>query len=205
MGKRGRYAKGEERREEILATALEVIAERGFHGTTLGAVGRELDIAPAHILYYFGSRESLLRAVVERWDSRYESSREQESLLARFPEVLRANQRIRGIVHLYLAFAIEAVQPGHAARPYFRERFAGVIDQLSDALKAGQARGEIIADLEPHRTARRLVAMADGLQLQWLLDEEFDPAAELELAISELMVDTRVLLGQGDARPTMAE
>lgn len=159
MAKRGPYAKGAERREEILASAISVIAERGFRGATLAAVGREIGIEPAHILYYFGSREGLLRAVVERWDQDNDPRLTGLDILHGYVPAMRHNQRIRGVVQLYLAFAVEAVEEGHPAREFFRQRFHLTRLALADAIRDGQESGAVVAELDPDRTAMHLIAL----------------------------------------------
>ena len=42
MARRGSYAKGTARREEILQTALDVFARQGYRGTSLRDVAREV-------------------------------------------------------------------------------------------------------------------------------------------------------------------
>lgn len=189
MPSRGTYAKGSARREEILATALRVIAEKGYHRATLRGIGRELGIEPAHILYYFESREDLLREVVERWDagSLADAGSGADSIEV-FVSAIRHNLEIRGIVHLYLSFATEAIEAGHPAHEFFRSRFARATEELAATLRAGQQEGLVRAEIDAVRSARLIIAMADGLQLQSLIDPAIDAPSDLEAAIDDLFV-----------------
>ena len=47
---------------------------------------------------------------------------------------------------------------------------------VRDLLEMGKASGEIAADVDCDIVARLLLAMMDGLQIQWLLDPDFDMA-----------------------------
>ncbi len=188
MAKRGPYLKGERRREEILQSAISVISEHGFHGATLRAVGKELGLEPAHISYYFGSREGLIRAVVERWDASNEPLPGGGDLLDTYADAIARNQEIRGIVQLYLAFAVEAAQEDHSAQSFFRDRFRAAVMGLTVAIARAQGDGRVRANIDPERAARRLVALADGLQLQWLLDADVDVMGEIDDALQDLMV-----------------
>src|SRR3954468_12370191 len=69
MAKRGPYAKGAKRREEILKAAFEVLSRDGYRKASLGQIGRAIGMDSAHILYYFPSREALLQEVLQRWDA----------------------------------------------------------------------------------------------------------------------------------------
>lgn len=188
----GSSAKGVARREEILAAAFRVIAERGYRGSTLRGIARELGLEPAHVLYYFDSREDLLREVIERWDAdSADLADTDDDALGLYTAAIRRNLRIRGIVHLYLAFATEAVDADHPAHAFFAERFTRVTELLATALRRGQSAGQIRSDVDPDRSARMLIALADGLQLQALMDPTIDAPGDLELAIGELEVSPR--------------
>ncbi|GAA1924656.1 hypothetical protein GCM10009775_16200 [Microbacterium aoyamense] len=189
MASRGSYAKGSARREEILATAVRVVSEKGYPGATLRGIGRELGIEPAHILYYFGSREELLQEVLEAWDAgSLDAVEEGADALAVYAAAIRNNATIRGMVHVYLSFAAEAVNPAHPAHDYFRRRFALSVQELSAAVRSGQESGVIRAEVDPERTARMLIALADGLQLQALMEPAVDASADLDAAIDGLFI-----------------
>lgn len=195
VGGRGQYAKGVERRQEILDTALRVMAAKGYRNTSLRGIGRELGIEPGHILHYFPSREKLLEAVVEMWDRRNVEALRAESkpgpdggLLPLFPVVARRNMAVPGLVHLYTAFAAEAAAENHPSREFFRRRFEGGRSLLEDELRRGQIAGVYQPDLDPRSTATRLIAYSDGLQLQWLLDPTIDLPGELQRTIDAIKV-----------------
>ncbi len=57
---------GLETRERILAAALEIFSERGFDGTTTRDIAARADVNLGLIKYYFGSKEKLWRAAVDR-------------------------------------------------------------------------------------------------------------------------------------------
>lgn len=56
--------RGEQRRTELLAASLRVIVRDGVGGVTYRAVAAEAHASHGSILYYFGSREALLREVM---------------------------------------------------------------------------------------------------------------------------------------------
>lgn len=58
--------RGEQRRTELLAAALRVVVRDGVGSLTYRAVAAEAGASHGSILYYFGSREALVREVL-RW------------------------------------------------------------------------------------------------------------------------------------------
>jgi len=56
----------ERTREELLTTATEVFAEGGYSSTTLDEIAERVQTAKRMIYYYFGSKEQLFIAVLER-------------------------------------------------------------------------------------------------------------------------------------------
>ncbi len=55
-----------ERREEILAAALEEFAEHGYHGASTEAIARRAGISQPYVFRLFGTKQELFKAVVAR-------------------------------------------------------------------------------------------------------------------------------------------
>lgn len=53
-------------REEILESATRAFARKGFHGTSIDDVAREAGLSPSSLYRYFGGKDDLFRAVVDR-------------------------------------------------------------------------------------------------------------------------------------------
>ncbi len=58
-------SKGELTRQAILDTALEMAAEVGLEGLTIGTVALRLDLSKSGVFAHFGSRDELILAVIE--------------------------------------------------------------------------------------------------------------------------------------------
>jgi AcrR family transcriptional regulator len=61
-----RRALGARTRERILEVTIELMAERGYSGTTISAISKASGVKPASIYWHFENKEGLLAAVVER-------------------------------------------------------------------------------------------------------------------------------------------
>ncbi|MER5544589.1 TetR/AcrR family transcriptional regulator [Streptomyces sp. NPDC001118] len=84
-------------REEVLAAAMDMIAERGLEKLTMAALGREVGMSSGHLLYYFHSKDELLLQTLEWSEGRL--GMERGRLLAR-PGTAR--ERLSAYVDLYV-------------------------------------------------------------------------------------------------------
>lgn len=188
----GNYPKGAAKREEILAGVIEMLAKAPYFKLTLKVIGETLGVNPAHILYYFSSREDLFQQVILHWDrdplvtpSKQAPERSPLDLLV---ASVKRNLQLPGLLHLYHALAAEAIDPGHPSHAFFRERFQNLRQALSKAIQREQAAGTIAPDIDPNRSARELIALADGLQLQSLVDSSVDVVADIAAAVARLRI-----------------
>jgi AcrR family transcriptional regulator len=67
---RGQYAKGAERREQIIQTATDVFATEGFEGAALKRVAELVGVKEATLFHYFRGKQELLTAVLAERDRR---------------------------------------------------------------------------------------------------------------------------------------
>lgn len=208
MGRRGSYAKGLARRREILRTALEVIARSGYSSASVRELADAVGLSQAGLLHHFGTKEELfievlrardeVDAAVAAGDPAPRRSAPDGSApggpdlaavpleLGRFVEILRRNAEVPGLIHLYTRLQAEAADSGHPAHEYFRTRQQRVLAGLARAVRAAQLQGDVHPELDPEETALELVALADGLQAQWLLDPRVDMAAVMARHLERL-------------------
>ncbi|EGX57383.1 transcriptional regulator [Streptomyces zinciresistens K42] len=162
--------RSEERRAEIVRAALEVIAERGYRGASLGAVAERVGLTQQGLLHHFPTKDALLVAVLQerdQWDA-LPDTRWRVDLLASLVEY---NAMRPAIVQTFSALLGESVTEGHPARAYFTGRYTHVRANMAEVLRAEYGE-RLPSGLTPERAAPLLVAVMDGLQYQWLLDPE---------------------------------
>ena len=191
MAARGSYAKGVAKRDEILRTVLDVIAENGYRKTSIRELAAAVGLSQTGLLHYFGTKEELYVEVLrmrDRIDGETYGIR--GDLIGTFdlPEdvadgmvsVVRHNADVPGLVRLYTQFSAEATDQGHPAGDYFRERYEVFRSGVARAIRAQQERGELPATMDADRVAALMAAASDGLQTQWLLDDSIDMADHIE-------------------------
>ena len=174
MAKRGPYAKGRERREEILEATLEVFSRSGYRGASMRAIARQIDITPTLIQHYFPTKEDLLTEVIRAWDDENARLSGNLPMIDAFLFNIRRNMGIPGLIHLYTAYAVEASDPDHPARAFFAGRYAVMTDDFVHDLDRRKRAGTAPRDLDPVSTARVIIATCEGMQIRWLHSPDFD-------------------------------
>ncbi|POH58964.1 TetR/AcrR family transcriptional regulator [Arthrobacter glacialis] len=183
MAARGSYAKGIAKRDEILTTALRVIAERGYRKTSLRELAAAVGLSQTGLLHYFGTKEDLFIEVLRKRDdvdmATYGPDANQTDVIQGILNVIRHNADVPGLVHLYTQFSAEASEASHPAHGYFQERSAYFRQIVSGAIREQQETGQLSAALDADSIALLLMASSDGLQSHWLLDDTVDMAGQI--------------------------
>lgn len=149
----------------ILDAAEDLFARQGLGPTTIKQIGRAARQNPALLYYYFGSKESLYHAVLQRVVS---------AMVERGGEALRASpsppDAVRALVQAQVEFLL--AHP-HAPKLLVREMVdhdarraparllesaAGLFQRLAAVIRQGQRRGLFRRDVEPRFAAVSTIA-----------------------------------------------
>jgi AcrR family transcriptional regulator len=151
--------------DAILDAAERLFARQGFAATTIKQIGKEAAVNPALLYYYYDSKETLYRAMLQRILGQ---------LLSRGADAIERatthTDRIRAFVraqaqllgehpHFPQLLVRELVdhQAAHAEQAITTSA-AGVFKRLCDVISAGQAAGAFRASLEPRFAAISIIA-----------------------------------------------
>lgn len=191
----------DERRRQIIDAATSLIAERGYWGLSVQDVADSCGLTVNGVLHHVGTKDGLLVAVLDHRD--HEDARVLAEILGvEFPEagwapdelVAVARERRIGlaqmcaavmarnavqpeIVRLYSVLEGESLTPDHPAHEYFTRRQRITLDGFARLAPSGVDRNAL---------ARHLLAVMDGLQLQWLRDPAVDLVVEWERVAAEI-------------------
>jgi AcrR family transcriptional regulator len=192
-GDRRGYLKGRIRRADIITAARAVYAEAGYHGSSLREIAKRAGITHAGLLYYFPTKEALLAAVLERRDAQ-DAEREHLTVppgrewLSHMVALSEHNTRHPGIVDLYTRLAAEAVAADHPAHAYFERHYRVARDHAVESFRVLAHRGELRPGVDPEHAGLGLVALMDGLQVQWLTaPDEVDLVGALRSYLDALL------------------
>jgi len=203
---------GEENpRERILDAAEQLFAEQGISGTSLRELTRTANVNLASVHYYFGSKDALLDAVIER-RAEPVNERRQRALAGlqsggRCPEV-------EAILEAYFRPAVTAIpasgerqrlgrlvarieaQPPQLVEGLFRKHFGEVSSQFVDALHRAlpHLRSALVADRFRYAAGLFSFLFSGNFDLDTLPGHEREPQSledELTSAVGFLAAGIR--------------
>jgi AcrR family transcriptional regulator len=168
-----KQARGRARRQAIVEAAVGLFATHGFRGTSVAAVAELAGVTDAGVLYHFHTKDELLLAVLADHDSRYEdvlrATMAPGGLAAL--EGLRAwgveMEAHRDLQALYVVLSAEHMRDDSLAHRYFEARYTRVLELFTALFAQAAQRGELRRDLDAAGEASTLVAVLEGLRLQW--------------------------------------
>ena len=147
-------------RDQILDAAEELFAKKGFDASTIKQIGARARLNPALIYYYFGGKDDLYHAVLERLVG---------GLVARGRAALdrpaSPPEAIRALVRAQLEFVLASPSlpkimvremvdhDARHAKGIILETVAGLFDRLCGVIEAGQREGVFRSDVEPRFAA----------------------------------------------------
>jgi len=157
----------EANRARIIAAAIDEFAARGFKGASMDAIAARTDTTRALINYYFGSKEKLYIAVLERV---YGEIREAEAQLDldHLPPATAVRRIVEFTYNYYLAhegFVRLVVAENQARGRHLKKSKAmrtlnrPIIDRLARVIARGQAEGLFRADVEPVEIHKAIAAL----------------------------------------------
>jgi len=210
----GNAGTADQRREQMLRAALDVIAERGFAETRIADVAERAGTSPALVIYYFKTKDQLLTEAIRfSEDSWYETG------MRRMAQIPTAAGKLEELVAmttlpeadsypasswaLWLDLWAQSVHHPEVAgvRQKFDERWRDLICSL---VVAGQEAGEF-GPVDPVDFAVLMSSLLDGLAVQIALTDpvvDANRAFELSMRFAAAQLGfSRAPGGRGRARP----
>lgn len=181
------YAKGRARRAEILEAAIAVFGEVGYRGATLREIAARAGISHPGLLHHFPTKQALLLAVLTQRDEADSAlvapaGSTGTEQLHRIVELVAVNATRPGIIEMFTVLSAEATSPEHPAHAHLVARYQRTVANLTQAYTSARDEGALRPGVDPADAARTLVALMDGLQVQWLLDPQHTNMADLVAA-----------------------
>ena len=151
--------------DSILDAAEQLFARQGFTATTVKQIGKEAAVNPALLYYYYDSKETLYRAMLQRILGQLlargvDAIERASSHADRIRAFVRAQARLLGEhPHFPQLLVRELVdhQAAHAEQA-ITNTAAGAFRRLCEVIEAGQRDGAFRKSLDPRFTAISIIA-----------------------------------------------
>lgn len=164
-------AKGEDRRQRILAAAQRLMTRNGSRGTSLGQIAREAGVSPAGLLHHFESKDQLLHAVLDARDADdLDAADFSLSPVEQLVRVVERYQRSPELIGTFAVLLTENLNPDAPLHDRFLDRYRAAVEIIATGIRRGQRAGKYRLDLDPAVKATEIVAFLTGMETSWLLD-----------------------------------
>jgi AcrR family transcriptional regulator len=160
-----------------VAAAVDLLAAKGFRGSTIAELAEQVGMTHPNWIYYFGTKERLLREVVEERERR-----EDASFYATLDSDVGYFTALNGVAHLIVDNAVftrlfvvlgsENLDDGDPLHDFFVDRYKRARQYTEAGLRSDQKKGRIRPDVDIDQIGREVVSTLMGLEIQWLMDPE---------------------------------
>jgi AcrR family transcriptional regulator len=175
-------------RAKILDAAALVFAMRGFRGATVETIARDAGLTRAGLLHHFPSKEHLFLAVLQQHEQLELQLVQEQAAEVPLRDALVAlcamNAQRPSKVQLFSTLAAESVDPLHPDHDWFNRRYRDLRRITAELVEADQRAGRISPELDAGVLATHILAAFDGLQIQWLHENQ---AFDLALAFGRML------------------
>jgi AcrR family transcriptional regulator len=166
---------------KIMRAATRLIARQGYSKTSLVQIGLEAGYSGALISNRFGSKEGLLRALLDDITTRFSTDQigpavadkdGLEALCAVMDAYLRELKEREGRVRIFYVLMGEGLGAVPEVLPSFARLNETLRTDAEQRIREGIDAGEIQSDADPKLEAVAFLATLRGTALQWLVDHE---------------------------------
>jgi AcrR family transcriptional regulator len=191
------------RRGQIISAARQVFSSKGYDGATVEEIAETAGVSKGLIYNYFRSKEDILLATAEALMSRFEEHMERMSTAeaTASDKILAAQHMHTGemikewdFVQIMLEFWSESVRRPEIARPY-AQMFRHARTYLETTIENGIASGEF-RPVAAKEVASLMIAMADGLTIQRMLDARAFNWQNVSRAMDDLLFNGLLAPGE---------
>ncbi len=164
-------AKGEDRRQRILAVAERLLARNGWRNTSLAQIAKEAGVTPAGLLHHFESKEQLLNAVLDARDADDDAHADRTGdLIAELSRVPERFDRAPELVGTFTVLLVENIAPDAPLHDRLHKRYRDAADIVTEIIERGQGDGRYRPDFDAASKAVEILAFINGMETLWLLD-----------------------------------
>ncbi|WP_458690319.1 TetR/AcrR family transcriptional regulator [Nocardia tengchongensis] len=189
---RRRYIPGEETQERILTAAVDHFSRYGYANASIARIAADAGITDAAVIHHFGTKEELFLTAIDLREKPFVPIYDREAsvreLFAQFVSAVRESMRHPELVRFRAVLGGQALLESNPAGERLRTNMTRILEALVPVLEQGIAAGELKPDTDARQTVLELLALNDGLRLQWAAQpDEIDLPHVFEAAADALL------------------
>lgn len=177
-------------RSAIVRAAIAVYDHRAFHEVTLETIAERAGLDLAAVLVHFPTLDELVSVTIQTWNGQRMGPlmplAKQFGTAAFLRAVVLANIQDPGLMRLIVAVVNIASMPDHPAAPELQRQWVQFHAMVQRALVQDVAAGREPSTMDPARGAEQLIALYEGLQIQWMMRAHMDVLGAYDRAVTRL-------------------
>jgi TetR/AcrR family transcriptional regulator, fatty acid metabolism regulator protein len=172
-------SKEDGRREEIVRAALRLILKTGYNSVTLADIAEQVGVSKGLISYYFPKKDdvfvAVLEQIVERLTNDFQSfysadAPAAEKLKMIFVNLFGNERRARRYYTVVIDYMAQAIR-NRQVQDYTQLIYVSYRTYMERIVRDGVRSGEF-HQVDPEKTASMILALMEGLMLQWFFDKK---------------------------------
>jgi AcrR family transcriptional regulator len=167
------------RRKDFIEAAYQMLSEQGLAQTTVRNVAKKAGYTTGALVHYFKDKDDLIRHALEangesvraRMVAAQESLQGRAALVGVLREALPVTKTSRSSWRIWVALWYHAEESA-AMRKEERRKYREWIGRISEVLEQSVEIGELRGSINIQDEAKSLVALVDGLGVQFLMSND---------------------------------
>jgi AcrR family transcriptional regulator len=176
---RQKKEQGQATRQAIIDVTTRLFATRGYAGTSLDLIAKEANTSKSSIFWHFENKEDLLFTVVDKAMSDWEveaggkimAQPDPPAQLEKLIDLYRELATRRpDTLRLLLGLLLETADANEKVKQRFQKMYRGYRESIRIVLNGGIESGHFNKKLPAPHLSAMVLALFDGLFIQWFLD-----------------------------------
>ncbi|MFK7734088.1 MAG: TetR/AcrR family transcriptional regulator [Pseudomonadales bacterium] len=179
MAKAGRRSNQERREhstEQVLSSALALFVSKGFGTTSIDDIARQAELTKGAVYFYFEGKQALLLELLGQSNELYagifsdmrksnSSASDQLNMFVDWCAAIGADNK--ELLLLPILISLEFFGREDAVEDYVKTMYDRYHNEMERVNSDGQRSGEFNKEMSPREQAAVLVALTDGMLLEW--------------------------------------
>jgi AcrR family transcriptional regulator len=181
-----------EKQLNVIQAAIPIFAKNGFYNTKMSDIAVDADVGKGSLYEYFDNKDDLFFKTFELWFQLFQEQIEDikgtrasanEKIIKIFESFFKNIEQYSSSYYIYFDFWSELVRNKN-----YSEQLAQVYDGLRNSIIEVVDEIAIAKQVDSITFASLIIAAAEGIMIQWLVDKEiFDIQKTGKLAIEALI------------------